>query len=146
MKVFRSLTKETRITGTGAEFEMYIEPTQSIWFKYRRKSRRKTSPDHGRTVRVGIPQVSHMVDPPPDRSPECSAFLSTCCAKELGLANIQPRRGVLVTGGYSAANTSSRFGHCAKRCSYRSTCPDLPTCQELRRGWVNTGRYSGAVV
>jgi hypothetical protein len=30
VKVFRSLIKETRITATGIEFEMYIEPTERV--------------------------------------------------------------------------------------------------------------------
>jgi hypothetical protein len=35
VKVFRSLIKETRMTESGVEFEMYIEPTQNVWWKYR---------------------------------------------------------------------------------------------------------------
>jgi DNA-binding transcriptional MerR regulator len=55
VKVFRSLIKETRITASGVEFEMYVRPTQNVWWKYRQKKTRKTAP-HGQTVRVGIPQ------------------------------------------------------------------------------------------
>jgi Recombinase/MerR HTH family regulatory protein len=55
VKVFRSLVKETRITATGIELEMYVQPTQNVWWKYRQKKTLKTAP-HGQTVRVGIPQ------------------------------------------------------------------------------------------
>ena len=55
VRVFRSLIRETRITGAGVEFEMYVQPTQNVWWKYRQKKTRKTAP-HAQTVRVGIPQ------------------------------------------------------------------------------------------
>src|SRR5215831_19464316 len=55
VRVFRSLIKETRITASGVEFEMYVQPTQNVWWKYRQKNRR--TPGHGRTVRVGLPQA-----------------------------------------------------------------------------------------
>ena len=55
VKVFRSLVKETRITAAGIELEMYVQPTQNVWWKYRQKKTRKTAP-HGQTVRVRIPQ------------------------------------------------------------------------------------------
>src|SRR5262245_9363525 len=51
MKVFRSLIKETRITEAGVEFEMYVQPTQNVWWKYRQKPLRRTaSSDHARTL------------------------------------------------------------------------------------------------
>jgi hypothetical protein len=37
VKVFPSLIKETRITASGVEFEMYVQPTQNAWWKYRQK-------------------------------------------------------------------------------------------------------------
>jgi len=43
VKVFRSLIKETRITAAGIEFEMYVQPTQNVWWKYRQKKTRKTA-------------------------------------------------------------------------------------------------------
>jgi MerR HTH family regulatory protein len=55
VKVFRSLIKETRITASGVELQMYIQPTQNVWWKYRQKTTRRTA-SHGQTVRVGIPQ------------------------------------------------------------------------------------------
>jgi hypothetical protein len=38
VKVFRSLIKETRITANGVELEMYVKPTQNVWWKYRQKT------------------------------------------------------------------------------------------------------------
>src|SRR5262249_26979499 len=57
VKVFRSLIKETRITASGVELEMYVQPTQNVWWKYRQKAaRKKSSQALSQTVRVGIPQ------------------------------------------------------------------------------------------
>jgi hypothetical protein len=62
VKVFRSLIRETRITASGIEFQMYVQPTKNVWWKYRQKSaQRKTSGAQSRTVRVDIPQ-SHRPD------------------------------------------------------------------------------------
>src|SRR5204862_6352327 len=58
VKVFRSLVKETRITTSGVEVEMYVQPTQNVWWKYRQKSPRRTTTPHEQTVRVGVPQPS----------------------------------------------------------------------------------------
>lgn len=61
VRVFRSLIKETRITEAGVELEMYVQPTQNVWWKYRQKSpRRKTSSDPIRTLRVGVPQPNSL--------------------------------------------------------------------------------------
>jgi MerR HTH family regulatory protein len=55
VKVFRSLIKETRITGSGVEFEMYVQPTQNVWWKYRQKTQKRTSSnDRVRTMRFAI--------------------------------------------------------------------------------------------
>jgi hypothetical protein len=56
VKVFRSLVKETRITTSGVEFEMYVQPTQNVWWKYRQKRTAKNGQPPNQTVRVGIPQ------------------------------------------------------------------------------------------
>src|SRR5262249_32951741 len=37
VQVFRSLIKDTRITASGVELEMYVQPTQNVWWKYRQK-------------------------------------------------------------------------------------------------------------
>jgi site-specific DNA recombinase len=37
VKVFRSLVKETRITASGVELDLYTQPTQNVWWKYRQK-------------------------------------------------------------------------------------------------------------
>jgi len=56
-KVFRSIVKEARITETSVELELYTQPTQNVWWKYRQKaSRKKVSGPHAQTVRIGIPQ------------------------------------------------------------------------------------------
>ena len=39
--VFRSLIKETRITQAGIELEMYVQPTQNVWWKYRQKKSKR---------------------------------------------------------------------------------------------------------
>jgi hypothetical protein len=57
MKVFRSIVKEARLSQSGVEWEMYDQPTQNVWWKYRQKTApRKASQGQGQTVRVGIPQ------------------------------------------------------------------------------------------
>jgi hypothetical protein len=51
------LVKETRITADGVEFEMYVQPTQNVWWKYRQKrAPNKTAQSPNPTVHVGIPQ------------------------------------------------------------------------------------------
>jgi hypothetical protein len=35
--VFRSIVKEAHLTATSVELEMYVQPTQNMWFKYRQK-------------------------------------------------------------------------------------------------------------
>jgi hypothetical protein len=55
VKVFRSLIKETRITASGVEFEMYVQPTQNVWWKYRQKKSAATAtrgPRSIQTVRI----------------------------------------------------------------------------------------------
>jgi site-specific DNA recombinase len=56
-KVFRSIIKEARLNASGVELEMYVQPTENIWWKYRQKkaTRRNTSHD-SQTVRIGIPR------------------------------------------------------------------------------------------
>jgi hypothetical protein len=62
VKVFRSLIKETRITANGVELEMYVKPTQNVWWKYRHKARRNnTSQPANHTVRVDIPQSARPI-------------------------------------------------------------------------------------
>ena len=39
--VFRSIVKEAHLTALGVEMEMYVQPAQNIWFKYRQKRKRK---------------------------------------------------------------------------------------------------------
>ena len=73
VKVFRSLIKETRITGSGVEFEMYVQPTQNVWWKYRQKNRR--TPSQGRTVRVGLPQQAGIPAPCVYTAPEVAKML-----------------------------------------------------------------------
>jgi hypothetical protein len=36
-KVFRSIVKEARLAPTGIELELYVQPTQNVWWKYRQK-------------------------------------------------------------------------------------------------------------
>jgi len=57
VKVFRSVIKEARLTATGVEFEMYVQPTQNVYWKYRQKfsqEKKRLAPE--RTVQVGIPR------------------------------------------------------------------------------------------
>jgi hypothetical protein len=69
------LIKETRITEVGVEFEMYVQPTNNIWFKYRQKpARRGASRPPLQTVRVGIPQ-SHSLNKQTFSSTEAAAML-----------------------------------------------------------------------
>jgi DNA invertase Pin-like site-specific DNA recombinase len=54
-KVFRSIIREARLTAAGVELEMYVQPTQNVWWKYRQKKIARAS--HGpiawvQTVRV----------------------------------------------------------------------------------------------
>jgi hypothetical protein len=42
-KVFRSIIKEARLNAAGVELEMYVQPTQNIWWKYRQKKARDSS-------------------------------------------------------------------------------------------------------
>jgi hypothetical protein len=61
VKVFRSLVKETQITATGVEFEMYVQPTQNVWWKYRQKKsvgKRSTQPV-AQSIRISLPLGAH---------------------------------------------------------------------------------------
>jgi site-specific DNA recombinase len=78
VKVFRSLIKETRITANGVEFEMYVQPTRNVWWKYRQKSAHKQDSRQGQTVRVGIPQSAR---------PEPSIYTTSQAAKILGISS-----------------------------------------------------------
>jgi hypothetical protein len=40
-KVFRSVVKEARLTAAGVELELYVQPTQNVWWKYRQKTNSK---------------------------------------------------------------------------------------------------------
>jgi hypothetical protein len=56
-RVFRSLIRETRITTSGVDFEMYVAPTQNVWWKYRQKRQRsKAVHEELQTLRIGVPQ------------------------------------------------------------------------------------------
>jgi hypothetical protein len=54
--VFRSIVKETRLSAAGVELEMYVQPTQNIWFKYRHK-RAKHSQATLQTIRVQTTRI-----------------------------------------------------------------------------------------
>jgi hypothetical protein len=76
--VFRSLVKETRITPATVEFEMYVRPTQNVWWKYRQKAmRRNTSHNRGGTLRIGIPQATR---------PDNCIYTTSQAAKILGIS------------------------------------------------------------
>ena len=60
-KVFRSIVKEVRLTTAGVELELYVQPTQNVWWKYRQKqnARARTAHAPGHTIRIhGIGAVS----------------------------------------------------------------------------------------
>src|SRR5215471_10342145 len=63
LKVFRSLIKDARITAAAVEFELYVQPTQNVWWKYRQKVPRRKAYQQNQTVRIAVPQL-----PRPDRS------------------------------------------------------------------------------
>ena len=42
-KVFRSIIKDARMTDSGVDLEMYVQPTQNVWWKYRQKKPRESS-------------------------------------------------------------------------------------------------------
>ena len=58
-RVFRSIIKEARLTAAGVELEMYVQPTQNIWWKYRQKksppSRTVQAP--AQTIRIRTKQT-----------------------------------------------------------------------------------------
>jgi hypothetical protein len=92
VKVFRSLIKETRITANDVEFEMYVQPTRNVWWKYRQKSAHKQDSRQGQTVRVGIPQSAR---------PEPSIYTTSQAAKILGISSALLRWRIKV-GKYPA--------------------------------------------
>ena len=50
---FPSITKEARLTASRAELEMYVQPTQNVWWKYRQKKVREArSPTGAQTIRI----------------------------------------------------------------------------------------------
>ncbi len=51
-KVFRSIVKEARLTAAGVELEMYVQPTQNVWWKYRQKKSPARSTLTAQTVRI----------------------------------------------------------------------------------------------
>jgi DNA invertase Pin-like site-specific DNA recombinase len=50
--VFRSIVKEARLTAAGVELELYVQPTQNIWWKYRQKKASRSPQGAQRTVRI----------------------------------------------------------------------------------------------
>jgi hypothetical protein len=64
-KIFRSIVKEVRLSESLVELELYGQPTQNLWFKYRHRSdsgKARTGNARIDTVRVAIPQ-----EPRPDK-------------------------------------------------------------------------------
>jgi len=62
VKVFRSLIKETRITASGVELEMYVQPTQNVWWKYRQKkasSAKRSAISRLESLRINISPSLH---------------------------------------------------------------------------------------
>jgi|SRR5688572_13755389 hypothetical protein len=59
--VFRSIVKEARLSGTGVELELYIQPTQNVWWKYRHKriANRATSAETIRIRAVESESIKH---------------------------------------------------------------------------------------
>src|SRR5688572_4217187 len=53
-KVFRSVIKEARLSASGVELEMYVQPTQNVWWKYRQKKSRpsRTAQAPAQTIRI----------------------------------------------------------------------------------------------
>jgi hypothetical protein len=53
-KVFRSVVKEARLNAAGVELELYVQPTQNVWWKYRQKQARdaRSSSTPARTIRI----------------------------------------------------------------------------------------------
>jgi hypothetical protein len=57
-KVFRSIVKEARLTGAGVELELYVQPTQNVWWKYRQRPKAsRTTEVSPRTVRIRAASV-----------------------------------------------------------------------------------------
>ena len=56
-RVFRSIIKEARLTAAGIELEMYVQPTQNIWWKYRQKKAPKTQSASAQTIRIRTKQA-----------------------------------------------------------------------------------------
>jgi len=58
-KVFRSIVKEARLTAAGVELEMYVQPTQNIWWKYRQKPKpvSRNAQISDQTVRIRTKQA-----------------------------------------------------------------------------------------
>ena len=76
IRVFRSLVSEAHILEDRVSLELYVQPIENIWWKYRHKSRsKKPGTSSGQTVAVSIKQ----------RRPETSEFTTTQAAQILGL-------------------------------------------------------------
>jgi hypothetical protein len=58
-KVFRSIVKEARLAAPGVELELYVRPTQNVWWKYRQKAKAtsRTTRVPGQTVRIRTTEV-----------------------------------------------------------------------------------------
>jgi hypothetical protein len=56
-EVFRSVVKEARLAGAGVELELYVQPTQNVWWKYRQK--RKTGQPKSSVPTVRIRAIGH---------------------------------------------------------------------------------------
>ena len=63
VKVIRSLIKETRITATGIEFEMYIEPTERAVEISAEQNAQENFPQQGSACARGMPQPPRPGDP-----------------------------------------------------------------------------------
>lgn len=54
--MFRSITEGARLTASGVELEMYLQPTQNVWWKYRAKNKSRPAEAAARTLRILAPQ------------------------------------------------------------------------------------------
>jgi hypothetical protein len=49
--VFRSIVREARLRDGGVELELYVQPTQNIWWKYRQKNPKRDA-GSSQTIRI----------------------------------------------------------------------------------------------
>ena len=59
-QVFRSIVKEAKMTESGVELEMYVQPTQNVWWKYRQKksSRSRSEKPVAQSIRISLPSAA----------------------------------------------------------------------------------------